>query len=374
MKPMQVNQSFGRGLAKGIYRALHLWAHWNPKRIALLVQRALLIRRAAGKRDRIFKEKGIMVPPLIILSATMECNLTCIGCYSRSYSLQDEMSIEELDHLFTEAEQSGVAFFVITGGEPLMKKGMLDLMMAHPNLIFLMFTNGTCVSQPIVNQIKKVCHIIPMLSVEGDETWTDERRGEGIYAQVMTAMARLKQADVFFGFSTVVTTRNLALLKTDGYYQSLTEKGCGLGLLVGYVPGDAFSCDPLIVSKSDQIELRKHVRKIQNSGSIILMQMPEDEYARGGVCMAAGRGFVHITAQGFVEPCPFSHYATHSLRENTLLEALDSPYFAHIRSLPCLEGSPQRGCALVEIEEELVEQTRHLGVRSTEGIMDSVSS
>ena len=366
MKQIQTNQSFAHGLAKGIYNALHLWARWRPYRILMLIKRGRIIQKAAQKRTVIYHEEGILIPPMIILSATMECNLTCTGCYSRNYSLDNEMSIEELDELFTEAENLGVAFFVITGGEPLMKKGLLDLLESHSDLIFLLFTNGTYVTQEVVNRIQKACHIIPMLSVEGSETWTDERRGEGVYQKVMTAMARLKQARVFFGFSTVVTTKNIALIQTDRYYDELVARGCGLGLLVGYIPKNAHENDPLLISPEEQKGLRSRVERFKENKPMILMQMPDDEYAQTGVCMAAGRGFVHITAQGFVEPCPFSHHATHSFKENSLKECFDSLYFEHIRNLPCLKHIPHRGCALLEVEDELLEQTHHLGVRSTE--------
>ena len=363
MNQVEAYAGFGRG---GIKRALYLWVRWRPKRILQFAQRIQIIKRAAKRRMRIFEEDNILIPPLIILSATMECNLDCTGCYSRNYSLDEEMSIEELDELFTEAENLGVAFFVITGGEPLMKEGLLDLMMKHQNLIFLLFTNGTYVTQEIVKQIQRTCHIIPMLSVEGDEAWTDQRRGKDVYSQVMTAMARLKQAKVFFGFSTVVTTRNLSLIQKGEYYDHLIDKGCGLGLLVGYIPQKGSDNDPLLISRNQQKELRSYILQYQKTKPLLLMQMPDDEYAQTGVCMAAGRGFVHITAQGFVEPCPFSHYATHSYKKSSLKTCFDSTYFKHIRNLPNLKNIPHRGCALLEIEDKLLEQTKHLGVRSTE--------
>jgi MoaA/NifB/PqqE/SkfB family radical SAM enzyme len=84
--------------------------------------------------------------------------------------------------------------------------------------------------------------------------------------------------------------------------------------------------------------------------------------------MAAGRGFVHINAQGFVEPCPFSHIATDSVQEVTLKKALTSPLFSAIRDHAVLLRKPLEGCALFEHRDELSHIICKTGAMSTEAV------
>jgi MoaA/NifB/PqqE/SkfB family radical SAM enzyme len=80
------------------------------------------------------------------------------------------------------------------------------------------------------------------------------------------------------------------------------------------------------------------------------VSFPGDEKASGG-CLAAGRGFFHINANGGAEPCPFSPYSDTNIRNISLLQALDSPLFQKIQSDDILIGEHQGGCVLFEQEE-----------------------
>jgi hypothetical protein len=63
-----------------------------------------------------------------------------------------------------------------------------------------------------------------------------------------------------------------------------------------------------------------------------------------GGCIAA-KWYMHINSEGWVEPCVFTHFATHNVKTSTLEEAITSPYFCEIRKrqpfsenllLPCM--------------------------------------
>jgi MoaA/NifB/PqqE/SkfB family radical SAM enzyme len=75
---------------------------------------------------------------------------------------------------------------------------------------------------------------------------------------------------------------------------------------------------------------------------------------------------VHINSQGWVEPCPFAHYAAHCVKDTALEEALRSPFLAYIRSRPELRSRPDTGCALFEHWNAISEGIAGHGVRSTE--------
>lgn len=82
------------------------------------------------------------------------------------------------------------------------------------------------------------------------------------------------------------------------------------------------------------------------------MSFPGDEKYTGG-CLAAGRGFFHINANGDAEPCPFSPYSDISVRDHSLLEVLDSRLFVKMRQSGMLLGEHTGGCLLFNKEDDV---------------------
>lgn len=360
-----VHQRFDPGLAKGIIRAVRLYSGWNPFRMIPLMKRSKIFQDAARKRHHFYQHEGILVPPFLILSVTMKCDLNCTGCYSREYPLDQELTLEEIDHLFHQAESLGIAFFVITGGEPLLKKGLMDLLIKRDRFNFFLFTNGSFHDASWTDHISNYKHIVPLISVEGHETHTELRRGEGVHGRVMASMDRFREAGSFFGFSTMVYKQNIEWVGQEVFWDEMIERGCRIGYFVNYVPSGKTSLD-LLPSPEEQLRFREQVIRLKQKKNIIIIHMPDDEYANGGVCMAAGRGFLHVNAQGFVEPCPFAHIATDSIRGKSLKDILKSSLFSYIREHEELLNKPRMGCALYENREKLMEIAASVGAKSTE--------
>lgn len=111
---------------------------------------------------------------------------------------------------------------------------------------------------------------------------------------------------------------------------------------MNYVPSglDDLSLNP---NPDEQAWFREQVNRLKKKKRIIIIHMPDDEYVNGGVCMAAGRGFLHINAQGFVEPCPFAHIAADNIREKPLKNILQSSLFSYIREHEGLLKKPKLG-------------------------------
>ncbi|MBN2037175.1 MAG: radical SAM protein [Chitinispirillaceae bacterium] len=363
---MTPTRRFNKEMLHSLIRSIRLLAGFRPAGVLSVIRWLWVFMRAAQRRGHYAEAFDVAVPPLIILSATMRCNLHCSGCYSRNFSLNNELPLASMDRLFSEARTLGVSMFVMTGGEPLLLGGLLNLLARHRDLLFLLFNNATLLDAGAARQIGASHNIIPMLSIEGNETMTDQRRGSGMHRTVLATMDLLKREHAFFGFSTMVTTNNIALMHHDSFYDDLIQRGCRIGLLVGYVPaaGDApLDCLPSVEA---QRALRKRVRELQHSKQLILMQMPEDEYEQTGACLAAGKGFVHINAHGYVEPCPFFHWSTHTIQGSTLKQALASPWLRHIRTNTNFTDIPHKGCALFEHRSELQTAATSMGVIDTE--------
>lgn len=320
-------------------------------RFAIRALRLLRQQQKAAKVRNAHKAKGTHVPPFSIFSITGECNLSCHGCYANVLhrSASPELSNERISQLLSEARDLGVSIMLIAGGEPLLREGLLDLTAETPEILFLLFTNATLMDDTVIAKLKKQPHVVPVLSLEGDEAQTDARRGSGCHAMVFDAMRRLKEQHVFFGTSTTLTSENYDLTTSRGHLRDLLKRGCRLFYYINYIPVEP-GTEHLQLS-SDRVDaFLERLTEYRNSLPCLFIAFPQDEIAMGG-CLAAGRGFVHINAYGDVEPCPFSPYSDRNLSQVSLLEAINSPLMRSIRESDVRLDETDGRCALWKRKE-----------------------
>ncbi|MEK7396715.1 MAG: radical SAM protein [Candidatus Poribacteria bacterium] len=322
------------------------------------------------KRWILLKSKKLLVPIAIAFSPTMQCNLSCIGCYAADYPLDDELSLNEIDQLFSSAEKMGVFLFVITGGEPLMREGLLDLLTKHDRLLFLLITNGSLVDSNVASKIADSGNIIPVVSIDGTREQTDSRRGKGVYECVERAMRFMKDQDLVFGFSSTVWNSNYETLCSDHFIDEMINRGCSLGFYTEYVPIGSDARWDMLLSDAERDEFRQRVIEIRNNKSIMVAHLPDDEYGKDCKCRGIESGCVHINTQGYIEPCPFSHFSADNIKEKSLEEALRSRFLAEIRSSKAIYRHGRIGCALAENEELMKEIAEKTGAKNTNETSD----
>jgi MoaA/NifB/PqqE/SkfB family radical SAM enzyme len=317
----------------------------NPA-LALFFSKTLIRQQKAARKRELWEAEGIHVPPFMIASITRRCNLNCVGCYARAQNKQpsDEMSVPRFDQLMDEARDLGFAFALLAGGEPLTRPEILDVTDAHPQIIFPLFTNGTLLTDRVVERIGKQKNVVPVLSLEGLERETDTRRGAGVYDHLLQTMNSLKKRRIFFGISLTVTRSNIDLVTSESFIRRFVERGCRLFFYVEYIPVKEGTED-LVVSADQRELLDNKLGKLRRGFNSLFISFPGDEKNYGG-CLAAGRGFVHISPEGGLEPCPFAPYSDTNLHHTSLKQGLASAFLNQIRqSEEHLEES-EGGCAL----------------------------
>jgi len=321
----------------------------NPKETAFLVQYGLSVKKAETLRHRA-AQRGEHIPSFLIASITSQCNLNCAGCYDRvreAASVKGEMSREDWGRVFTEAAELGISAILLAGGEPLKRADVLEEASRYTSILFPVFTNGIMLDSACVNFFEKNRHLIPIISIEGGEILTDTRRGSGVYTRTMQAMKSLKEFGLLFGASITVTNDNLFDVTGEETIAELEEKGCKVVVFVEYVP---VASPGLALNDAGRTLLEERLVSLRERREIILISFPGDEKESGG-CLAAGRGFFHINADGGAEPCPFSPYSDTSLRTVSLREALQSPLFTRLREEGALLGEHTGGCVLFDQTE-----------------------
>ena len=302
-------------------------------------------RRAARRRDR-HEAAGIHVPPFVIYSITDRCNLDCAGCYAKLLHRSDrlELSDDRMLRLLVEARDLGVSVMLLAGGEPLLRETLLSFTAQFPEILFLLFTNGSLVNETTIDRLRGQQHVVPVLSIEGNEAQTDERRGGGTYRYVTEAMTRLKKGRVFFGSSTTLSRENFELATSEAHLRDLMRRGCRLFYYINYVPVKP-GTEHLQLEPGHVRELEKRLARYRRSLPALFIAFPHDEIALGG-CLAAGRGFLHINPYGDVEPCPFSPYSDTNLTEAAFVDALASPLLQKILHSGVVLDETDGRCAL----------------------------
>jgi MoaA/NifB/PqqE/SkfB family radical SAM enzyme len=317
----------------------------NPSQAVYFFQTVRNQQKASSTRAN-WHKKGLHVPPIMIFSITNRCNLHCKGCYHQA--LRDitkaEMSEEKLRSVISEAHDLGVSFMVLAGGEPLVRRDIISITRDFPDIIFLMFTNGLLITDEMVEQFKAQKNIVPLISLEGSEENTDGRRGAGVYERLQGTIEKIKKQDVFFGTSLTLTRSNFDTITDDQFIRNLTNLGCKMLLFVEYSPVQPGTED-WVITDEQRNKLAVIMEAFRKKYSALFVSVPGDEKDFGG-CLSAGRGFVHISAEGDVEPCPFAPYSDANLRDHTLQEALKSNFLRAIRENDDLGKETGGSCAL----------------------------
>ena len=291
-------------------------------------------------------ECGTDIPPLLIVSTTDECNLSCKGCYSCEQSREsgEALSDGRVPEILSEASQLGVSVVMLAGGEPLLSDCWLSAMTRYNDMLGLVFTNGTLLDERRCAWFMEHRHIIPLISIEGGAEQTDARRGVGVFETVNARMDRLRGLGVPFGISLTVTSQNIDSILTRNFNSEYIQKGCRLFVYVEYVPVEA-GTEPLALPKSDKKRLSDFAAQSKKQHPALFIAFPGDEEPYGG-CLAAGRGFIHISADGAVEPCPFAPFSDVNLKDASLKDALNSDFLARVRENHHLLVEGNGGCAL----------------------------
>ncbi len=115
----------------------------------------------------------------------------------------------------------GNVFFGIVGGEPFLHPELLDMLAAHPDCYFQIFTHGQFITRDIAKRMRELGNVSPLISVEGTATVSDERRGRtDVLSKTMQGLQNCLDEKVFTGVCTSLCQTNFADLMTEAVDRS----------------------------------------------------------------------------------------------------------------------------------------------------------
>jgi len=330
-----IDRVFARGLSPAVIRRL----------IDNMARGIAIDGNDQPARSAFFDKYGTYPPGFMTLSPGKTCNLRCTGCYASAGPTAEKLDWATFDRIITEAKTLwGVRFLVISGGEPLAYrsegKGILDAVEKHPDVFFMMYTNGTLIDDRTAERMAALGNLSPAISVEGWQERTDERRGAGVFDKVLAAMGRLRRAGVPFGISLTATRHNAEEILSDEFIDfCFEEQGALYGWIFQYMPiGRSFTLD-LMPTPEQRQWMWQRTWEIIRQRQILLADFWNHGTLSDG-CIAGGRtrgnGYLYIDWNGAVSPCVFVPYSPVNVNDvyakgGTLNDIWAEPFFSGVR-------------------------------------------
>jgi len=256
------------------------------------------------------QKSGLVTPCTVVIEPTDRCNLHCPGCYAKSSCDGSDLPFERMVETVEQVIDMGVTLVTISGGEPFLRekadRTLTRLAERFPDRGFLVYTNGTLIDAEIAERLGQVGNVFCAISVEGFEHQTNARRGEGIYQQNRRVRRLLAERAVMAGFSATVTRRNVEAICTDEFIELRMAEGDLFGWFFLLQPIGRSPRPDLMVTPRQRGLLRETVYRWRaEDRPIFLGDFWNDGHLVGG-CIAGGRYYFHIYANGDISPCVFA--------------------------------------------------------------------
>ena len=322
-----------------------------------------------AKQNELRAKYQCNIPWAILLDPTSACNLHCKGCWAADYGNRLNLSYEDIDSIIEQGKELGVYMYIYTGGEPLVRKDdLIKLCEKHDDCIFLCFTNATLIDEQFCQDLLRVKNFIPAISQEGSKETTDFRRSVGVnysvYDKIEHAMNLLKENGLPFGISCCYTSENYEAVSSPEYIDQLIDWGALFVWYFHYMPVGSDANIELMVTPEQREEMYHKVREYRVTKAIFPMDFQNDgQYVQG--CIAGGRRYLHINANGDMDPCVFIHFSDTNIHEHTLLEGLQAPLFMAYHDGQPFNDNMLRPCPMLENPQALRDMIKRTGAHSS---------
>jgi len=288
-------------------------------------------------------KRGKATPISTYVAVTNKCRFNCWHC-SRTHRCGKDMLRDELVRVIGELQKLGVSIVGITGGEPLLRTDLEDLVESvDERSVTILFTSGDGLTAGRAASLRRSGLFGVAISLDHYEAEIhDKRRGKkGAYATAIEAVRTARSAG-FYTMIQLVATRDLANEDVLDRYLSLASQ---LGvheirllepMPTGELTGEQCAC----CINGEQRELLKRIHRKTN-GDRSSPKVTSFAHIEHGSMYGCGAGFQHmyIDSSGNVCPCDFTPISFGNV--------LEKPVAAVWRRMQEAFGQPGRVCFLL---------------------------
>lgn len=301
--------------------------------------------RSVQKFKRRLKQ-GIHFPPFLFISVINSCQLRCQGCWVDVASKRQMIELADMNRIINDAKKHGNSFFGILGGEPFMHPQLFDILEAHPDCYFQIFTNGQLITDEVAKRLRKLGNATPLISIEGTEVVSDDRRGgRDVLNKTMQGLENCVKNHLIVGVATSVCQTNIDLV-SESWLRRLIEMGVHYCWFHTYrVVGPKPSAE-LALTPEQVVKIRRFAVEMRAKMPIGIVDAYWDDKGEALCPMATGVSH-HIGPSGAIEPCPIIQFAKENIRDDQSLYQLvtKSEFLKDFRET---SAHATRGCVVLE--------------------------
>jgi MoaA/NifB/PqqE/SkfB family radical SAM enzyme len=308
-------------------------------------------------------KRGEYFPAFLHLSILNTCNLRCQGCWV-DVEAKDAIDLAALNRTIAEAKRHGNAFFGLLGGEPFLHPQLFDLLEAHPDCYFQIFTNGQPITEKIAERLRRLGNATPLISIEGRELVSDERRGKkDVYARTLRGLEHCVQAGLLTGVATSLCRTNIDELLTEDWLRELIRHGVHYAWYHGYRPVGPKPNFDLALTPEQLVRIRRFVTDARARLPIAIVDAYYDHAGQALCPMSTGISH-HIGPRGDIEPCPILQFAVEDIHDpRGIFETMRQSAF--LKDFRELSARHTRGCVVLERPDLVKDIVRKHGARDT---------
>jgi MoaA/NifB/PqqE/SkfB family radical SAM enzyme len=309
-------------------------------------------------------KQGIVFPPFLHLSIINSCNLRCQGCWVDVDAPREMLDLELMNRTIRDARKHGNTFFGILGGEPFLHPQLFELLQAHPDCYFQVFTNGHAITPEVAKRLRRCGNVSPLVSIEGLSEVSDERRGKrDVFDRSMRGVENCVRERLLTGVATSLCQSNIDDLLREGWLDELIRQRVHYVWYYAYRPVGPQPNYDLALRGDQLLRAREFIVNMRSRKPIAILETYYDHEGRSLCPMATGISH-HVSPRGEIEPCPIIQFARDNIRdERGVYETMTRSEF--LQDFRRSAAKAMRGCIVLERPDLIRELVRKHGARDT---------
>jgi MoaA/NifB/PqqE/SkfB family radical SAM enzyme len=351
----------------------------RDKRAGLATRKPYVAKKLANITQ--MEERG-EISPIIRLEKSYLCNFQCTHCSAEYYmdrhlekvlhtkENRQLMDMDDVRELSRQADELGLARFVITGGEPLVMKDFDEVVEAiDPDKHYVITdSNGWFLDEKKARHIKSIGVEKVQLSLDSfiEEEHDKFRDKPRSYKRVLRAIDASLEAGLNLILSTVLIKGRAKTQEFHDLCKFATDRNIGLYVSYAKPVGSCTDHPEFVIDKEDADILRE----LEKEYNVFSHMTPSYGSHKGCITV---KGIITVTSAMEVTPCPYIDLSLGNLRETSLKDVLDrgmrNPWLGPHRP-DCLIGEDQQ---FIEFHTKVTANQTHLPVRWGEGFSDENS-
>ncbi|MEZ6118768.1 MAG: radical SAM/SPASM domain-containing protein [Pirellulaceae bacterium] len=291
-------------------------------------------------------KKGIHFPPFLFISLINSCQLRCQGCWVDVASPREMIDLDNMNRVINDAKKHGNSYFGLLGGEPFMHPQLMEILAAHPDCYFQIFTNGQLITDEVAKELRRLGNATPLISIEGTEVVSDQRRGnKDVLNKTMQGLQNCVNNKLIVGVATSVCQTNIDLV-SEAWLKRLIEMGVHYAWFHTYRVVGPDPAPELALTPEQVLQIRKFVVQMRAKLPIAIVDAYWDDQGQALCPMATGVSH-HIGPSGAIEPCPVLQFATNTIYdEPSVYNIMTKSEF--LKDFRETSAHATRGCVILE--------------------------